>query len=379
MHVLTLTPFYPNVTDDAAGCFIAEPLTAFDPLDIECSVIAVQPWYRRFPGASPTTPRAVWVRYPAVPSGMGLSTAGTFLFARLLSPVRELHRMHPIDLVHAHGALPCGHAASLLSTELRIPFVVTVHGLDVFSTRQVNGFPGKWCQRVSRMVYRSAARTICISEKVRDQVLAGASVPTEVVYNGVDPKAFFPPPTDMEGPVLAVGNLIPIKGHELLLRAIAALPTSRISCQIIGDGPERSRLVDLATELKIASRVQFLGHRSRRQVAEAMHKCVLFALPSRYEGLGCVYLEAMSSGKAVICCQGQGIEEVVQHGVNGWLVEPDSLSGLTEALSLLLKDSQLRRRIGESARAAILRSFTFAHQAMALGRIYRDCVRAPSR
>lgn len=105
-----------------------------------------------------------------------------------------------------------------------------------------------------------------------------------------------------------------------------------------------------------------------------MRRCTLFALPSKYEGLGCVYLEAMSAGKAVIACRGQGIEEVIQNSRNGWLIEPDNLEGLTDALSQLLSSSDLRRRMGGAARETILQSFTFAHQAERLARLYQGCL-----
>jgi teichuronic acid biosynthesis glycosyltransferase TuaC len=377
MHVLTLTPFYPTASDDAAGCFVAEPLRLLPEFGAESSVIAAQPWYRGSVVASPEAPPASWVRYPALPSGLGLSSAGNFLFARLHSRVCDLHRLRPIDLIHAHAALPCGHAAALLGRELNIPFVVTVHGLDAYMIRQVRGIPGQLCKRVSRMVYRSATRVICISEKVREQVLAGAAVPTAVIYNGVDPQAFLPSEDDTASTsLLTVGNLIPIKAHELLVRALAALPRrdSRVSCDIIGDGPERSRLQALAAFLGVASRVRFLGRQSRSAVAQAMRRCSVFALPSRYEGLGCVYLEAMSSGKPVIACRGQGIEEIIHHGVNGWLIQPEDLRGLTEAISALLQDLHLRRRLGGAARDTILQGCTMAHQAAALAKLYRECV-----
>ncbi len=208
----------------------------------------------------------------------------------------------PVHVIHAHSALPCGHAASLLSRELKIPFVVTVHGLDAFSTRQVGGYAGEWCARVSRSVYRSACSVICVSEKVRNQVIEGAGtrVNTTVLYNGVDPQMFSPPDSEPDAPViLSVGNLIPVKGHELLLRAFAAIQNQfpGLSLEIIGDGPERPRLQQLANEQGIAGKVNFRGRQSRRQVADAMRRATIFALPSRYEGLGCVYLEAMSAGK----------------------------------------------------------------------------------
>jgi glycosyltransferase involved in cell wall biosynthesis len=378
LHVLTLTPFYPVLEDDAQGCFVAEPLRWAEQVGVVNTVIAVRPFYQGRAKASVTAVPAAWNHFFSLPGGVGLPTAGAFLYAGLLAQVRALHRSKPVDVIHAHAPLPCGHAAALLSRELGIPFVVTVHGLDAFSTKQVGGYAGRWCQRMTRWVYRSARQVICISEKVREQVLEGsAPLNTEVIYNGVDPRAFAPLEERAAADVvLSVGNLIPIKGHELLLRAIAAIHHRfpDLSCDIIGDGPERSRLDALGADLKLADKVRFLGRRNRAAVAEAMQGCTIFALPSRYEGLGCVYLEAMSAGKAVIACRGQGIEEVIVHGSNGWLVAPDDLEGLAGALSVLLEDRHRRRQMGEAARRTILGGFTLAHQADRLARIYRESV-----
>jgi teichuronic acid biosynthesis glycosyltransferase TuaC len=379
MRVLTLTPFYPTASDDAAGCFIAEPLRAMEEFGVNSCVVAVQPVHRRSARSDAITPVATWIRYAAIPGGIGLASAGAFLHASLIAKVRKLHRSQPIDLIHAHAALPCGHAAVLLSRELNIPCVVTVHGLDAFFDNQVRGLAGQWCKRVAQFVYRSASRVICISDKVSETVAdrAAAPVNTKVIYNGVDAQVFSPAPADSPpNTILSIGNLIPIKGHELLIRALASvLPRyPLISCEIIGDGPERHRLTRLASDCNIASKVRFVGRQSRKQVVEAMRRCVLFALPSRYEGLGCVYLEAMSTEKPVIACRGQGIDEIIRHGSNGWLIEPGNLQELIAALSALLQNLQLRRQIGEAARRTVLQSLTSAHQATQLVLLYRECL-----
>jgi len=379
MRVLTLTPFYPTASDDAAGCFTAEPLPALQKLGIRSHVIAVQPLYRAVEKPDPLSPPATWVRYPCLPGGIGLASAGRLLYVSLVAEVRSIHESEPFDLIHAHAALPCGHAASLLSRELGIPSVVTVHGLDAYFTRQVQGITGGWCERVARFVYHSAARVIGISSKVVDRVAAAASgqVRMKVIYNGVDCERFHPAADESERTVvLSVGNLIPIKGHDLLLRALAMAQKQfpRLQCQIIGDGPERGHLQRLARELGIVERVQFLGRQNRAQVADAMRRCSMFALPSRYEGLGCVYLEAMATGKPVIACKGQGIEEIIDHGRNGWLIDPDDLDELTCALTRILADAPLRQRLGSDARRTVLESHTLHHQAASLAALYQECV-----
>ncbi len=112
LHVLTLTPFYPSGSDDAAGCFVAEPLAALAGAGVVNTVFAVQPFYRAKPSASSKAVPARWLRYFSLPGGFGLPTAGAFLFARIVGRVRELQRLRQVDLIHAHAPLPCGRRAS---------------------------------------------------------------------------------------------------------------------------------------------------------------------------------------------------------------------------------------------------------------------------
>jgi glycosyltransferase involved in cell wall biosynthesis len=377
MHVLTLTPFYPTAADDASGCFIAESVGELQRQGIESSVISVYPMHHPDPGADLKAPPATWKKYFCLPGNPGLSTAGRFLHAALKSHVLQIHAQHPISVIHAHAALPCGQAAMLLARDLGIPFVVTVHGLDTYSTQQVPGWFGLRCSEVCERVYRAAARVICISEQVAARVREGLRGPAKVsvLYNGVDSSLFSPgdaaPPNSV---ILSVGNLIPIKGHELLLRSMAEITPAhpQVECRIIGDGSERVRLQDLARELRIDGRVHFLGRRSRAEVATAMNACSLFALPSWYEGLGNVYLEAMSAERPAIACRGQGIDEIIRHRENGWLIEPKNLSDLTAALHTLLSDQLLRERLGRNGRQTVLQGYTLAHQATRLLSIYRE-------
>ena len=380
LHVLTLTPFYPTASDNGFGCFVAEPLGSLAPVAVTNTVFALRPLHHgKAQPASAGVP-ARWFRYFSLPGAFGLPTQGAFVFARIVSHVRELQRAQQIDLIHAHAPLPAGHAAMLLSAELGLPYVVSVHGLDAFSTSQSRGRTGQWCQRISQRVYRSSKRVICVSEHVREQVLLGTgrSCRTSVVYNGVDSELFSP--GDKSAPaglnILSIGDLIPIKGFDVLLRGFAAVISEfpDLTLRIIGEGPERSRLERLSQELRVKERVSFLDRRARQGIVEAMRECTLFALPSRYEGLGCVYLEAMAVGKPVIGCRGQGISEVIEHGANGFLVGADNERELSLAMAMLLREPQRRRNLGIAARDTILDRFTLEHQAEQLTRIYRESV-----
>ena len=376
LHVLTITPFYPRAGNESFGCFVAEPLVELMKAGVRSTVFAVEPFYRPKPGSSGSAPDATWYRYPSLPGGLGLASAGAGLYLRLRGPVAKLHARTPVDVIHAHAALPCGHAARLLSRHLKIPYVVTVHGRDAFSSVQVAGWPGAWCARVSRQVYRGARRVLGISRAVCEEVEkgTGGSCAVSVVYNGADPSLFTPAADPVRPALLTVGNLIPTKGHELIVQALAALQPEfpELTWEVIGDGPELTRLRQLAETLGVLASIRFRGRQSRKEVAEACRRCSLFVLPSRYEGLGCVYLEAMASGKVAVGCRGQGIEEVIRHGENGWLVPAEGRQELIEGLRLLLKDDALRQRIGAAARDTILQSFTLRHQAQRLQAIYQE-------
>lgn len=378
LHVLTLTPFFPSDRNEVSGCFVAEPLEEFKEFGVDSTVIAVSPIYHPRKRSIRSAP-AEWVRYPQPPGTLGLSSAGKLLYMRLLRRIQKLHKVRPIDVIHAHAALPGGHAAALISKRLNIPFVVTVHGLDVFNNCSLSGIPAGWRRDVSAEVYRAARCVICISARVQETLKIGMEARTcsTVVYNGVNPVLFSPAqPNSVETryEILVIGTLLQSKGHELVLRALGSLKPSlpQIRCRIIGEGPQRAEFEALASELRLGNQVRFIGRQSRSEVAEAMRCCSVFVLPSRNEGLGCVYLEAMACGKPVIACSGQGIAEVIEHGKNGWLIPVDGLGQLIQGISSLLTSPELRGRIGTAARQTILEKLTLSHQAQNLITIYRQ-------
>ena len=380
LHVLTITPFFPSDQNEVSGCFVAEPIEQLKQLGVDFSVIAESPIYRPRRRAIATV-AAEWVRYPQIPGNFGLSSAGKILYARLIGRVRKLHGAKPVDVIHAHGALPCGHASALLSQHLGIPFVVTVHGLDAFNTCFHGGTLANWRRQESTAVYQAARIVICISEKVQQILRDGlqTGVRSAVVYNGTDAELFSPGPVAVVPPgkeILVVGNLIASKGQELALRAIARMGTlfPHLRCLIIGEGPDRARLQALVSKLGLGQRVRLLGRQSRAAVADAMRACSVFVLPSRNEGLGCVYLEAMACGKPVVACRGQGIDEIIEHGKNGWLIPVDGLDELALGLSTLLQSADVSSRMGTAARQTILNGLTLVDQAQRLANIYSQAI-----
>lgn len=161
-----------------------------------------------------------------------------------------------------------------------------------------------------------------------------------------------PSPSTDDPVLLTVALLCPRKSRDILLRAMVALPPRwrQVRLHIVGVGPEWLRLRALARQLGLTGRGQFLGHVSRAHLAAEYRQCALFCLPSRQEGFGIVYLEAMAAGKAVVACRAAAVPELVDHGVTGLLVAPGDSTALAAALTDLLDDPARRADFGAAGR-----------------------------
>jgi len=162
-----------------------------------------------------------------------------------------------------------------------------------------------------------------------------------------------------EGYVLIVGRMAAserYKGHDPLLEALPRLPGARLV--VAGDGDDRPRLERRAADLGLASRTFFTGFVSEATLAELYRRAAVFAMPSRGEGFGLVYLEAMRAGKPCLAARGGAAEEVVEDGATGLLVDPDDPEELSGALARLLDDPDLAREMGEAGRRRFYEVFT---------------------
>jgi glycosyltransferase involved in cell wall biosynthesis len=163
------------------------------------------------------------------------------------------------------------------------------------------------------------------------------------------------PAAGREPVLLAVAHLYPRKSIADLLRALALLPPRwrHVPWHVVGLGPEWERLQALTDRLGLRPRVTFLGHVSRARLAAEYRGCALFCLPSRQEGFGIVYLEAMAAGRAIVACRAAAVPEIVEDGVTGLLTRPGDPTALAGALTELLDDPARRARLGEAGRERV--------------------------
>jgi glycosyltransferase involved in cell wall biosynthesis len=137
---------------------------------------------------------------------------------------------------------------------------------------------------------------------------------------------------------------------------------------VVGDGELREELQRRAETLGILSRVHFAG--ARRDLGNVLAAIDFFTMPSLWEGLPLSLVLAMGAGVPVIASRVAGIPEVVQHEVSGLLVEPGDSAGLAQAMARLVADNELRRSLGESARAFVLPRFGFDRYVESITALY---------
>ena len=171
-----------------------------------------------------------------------------------------------------------------------------------------------------------------------------------------------------------MGFLEARKGHEFLVKAIRRVADDLrdIKCIIIGSGARARALERLVSVLNLTSIVELRGRRSHCEVLRTMSWCDVFVLPSWNEPFGTVYSEAMAFGKPIIGCEGEGIGEVVDDGVQGLLVKPANVDSLVAALRTVLKDHDLASRMGEASKVLATRSLTYTFVANKIIGLYRQ-------
>lgn len=289
-------------------------------------------------------------------------------------------------LIHAHFGVD-GVQALPLACSLRVPLVTTFHGFDA-TTRTgrflLSGSPSLMNYALHRRrLARRGDLFLCVSKFIRDRVLTLGfpRARVRVHYIGVDTGAITARSPEEEQPViLHVARLVEKKGTAYLIRAFSRIanryPSVRL--QIMGDGPLRKRLAQLAVSCGVGPRVMFMGAQPHSHVLAAMRAAQVLVLPSvtarngDAEGLGMVLLEAAATGVAQIGTLHGGIPEAVEDGKTGYLVPEHDIDALADRLDRILGDTELRRCMGEAARQMAEARFSLKRQCAALEDIYDE-------
>ena len=298
----------------------------------------------------------------------------TFMISAALFSLPVARKSRP-QMTIAFFSIPCGPIAYLLKRLLRIPYIVSLRGGDVPGyLGQEFAFFHRITAPVTRLVWRNATHVVANSEGL--QRLASQAMPdTEIVIvpNGVDFEKFVPGNGSTQ-PVLSllfVGRLHMQKGLDSLLHALSSLlpEDQNYRLSIVGDGPERGPLTQLARDLRLDDRVDFLGWIDRDRIPVIYAAADAFLFPSRDEGMPNAVLEAMAAGLPILATRISGSEELVVDRENGLLVAVDDIPAMTTALGLIISDQTLRHRMGEASRRRIEQYFSWQSTARAYFRM----------
>ncbi|HKH44287.1 MAG TPA: glycosyltransferase family 4 protein [Thermoanaerobaculia bacterium] len=316
---------------------------------------------------------------------------------RVRRALRDLHRRDPLDLVELSNWKALGAAHSLAKIVPQVTRVTT-------GIRHVQALQGTAGSREARSVrrlqsmealeVRRSDAIIVPSRRHWAEAAAEYGLPlddprVEYVEFGIDSprtvdSAPSAPSNERPCELLFVGRLTWRKGFDVLMRAwpaVAAGAGREVRLTLIGaDGPAGDaggsawRTCSAALDSSLCERIEYLGQVSDARRDEAYRRCDVFVAPSRYESFGLIYVEAMARGLPVVGCRRGGAPDVVEDGVTGLLVEPDDAEGLARALLRLIRDPELRHRLGDEGRRQATSRFTLESMAARTLDVYRRAI-----
>jgi glycosyltransferase involved in cell wall biosynthesis len=283
----------------------------------------------------------------------------------------ELLEREGIRHVHAHYATHPATAALIISSLAPITFSFTAHAHDIFVA---------WRRPLLGLKVRRARFIRVIS--AFNQTFLRALYPESagklrVIHVGIDPDRYRPAPSssstrrrrggngDHAPRVLCVAALQPYKGISVLIEACGRLKATRARflCEVVGDGRLRAALEDQIARAQLGDCVRLRGALRQEEVAALLRQSALLVLPSvvardgQMEGIPVALMEAMATERPVIAPAISGVPELIDHGVNGLLVQPGNPDALADAIAALLADPERRHELGLRGREKVLRAF----------------------
>jgi glycosyltransferase involved in cell wall biosynthesis len=410
MRVAVLAHSFPRFPGDTHGTFVKRLSEELALLGHEVhALVPFDPELRDDP-ASPVTVHAFRYVRPDRWHRLGYSRTlhrdlGMRLAAWLQSPlyfpfaIRALDRLiedHDIELIHAHWILPNGYVAARAAARLRVPFVASLHGSDVFMAERNPLF-----RRLARRALEAASHVTSCSPDLRDRLLAvagharsGAAPDGPGKISLVPYGADLPAAGDLDPAaarrrlglpeegrlVAAVGRMVDKKGFAYLLEAAPAILEGRDDVRLVfgGGGDLLPALRARAAELGVDDRVLFPGALSHPRVLDLLTAAEIFVMPSvrdergNVDGLPVVIVEAMAAGNPVVASDLAGIPLAVQDGTTGLLVPERDSRALAEAVASLLDRPEKASAMGAASRERVAAELTWTAIARVHDRIYRQ-------
>ncbi len=393
---IIITPIYPSPDNPQAGAFVHRQIVNLSRLGIECRVLVYRPAPTRFPRwlTSRSWLRYYWKRigWPRELDGVRVDQVfydrrweeGEDVVPAIGASLIRHIESHQIeaDVVYAHWLWTGGAAALHLRERFGWPVAAIARGSEMHQWQMNNDHCLRYVERVVKEADCVLANCEYLRSRLED-IAAGRE--TSVVYNGCDAEVFRPAGNALaarkalglstdQRVLLFCGAVTEVKGISELAEAWRDFSPSRKDWHLVVVG----RIVEprLADELRQSGdRVKFIGQVKHEQVVKYLQAADAYIQPSRFEGLANATMEAMAAGLPVITTDTCGQRELIEDGVNGWLVPSKDPNALRRAMESLADDREQAKRMGEAARRTIEMKFNPQKEAARLTDILKQTVR----
>ncbi len=302
----------------------------------------------------------------------GIASLQGFLFyLKTFWSIRKIIKRHNVGALHCGRCLPEGVIGYLFKKLFAIPYLCYIHGEDIETARDSREFI-----LIINHVLKNADVLICNSRNTRSILIDKWNVPENklvVLYPGVDAGYFVPDDRNQEvrsrlswntRPVLlTVGRLQKRKGHDLMIRSLPLIQKEfpDVIYSIIGNGKEYEGLKLITEELNLGDLVQFMEEVDEEKKLLCYQQADIFILPNRtvlndIEGFGIVLVEAQSCEIPVVAGDSGGTRETMLPGKTGLIIDCTSVESIAEAIVSLLRQPELRQKMGKEGRQHVLQS-----------------------
>jgi len=266
----------------------------------------------------------------------------------------RVYNIKDFDLIHAHFVSNAALKGYLIAKFFKIPFSVTGHHSDII----FNPLPEL------KEIINESSLFITISNYNKKYLIDKYTIdPNKIIVNycGILTDQYDRKNLDypVQFTVISVTGLRPIKGVQDLIEACKILTEEKIpyQCQIIGGGPDQQQIEELIGKYNLTEHVHLLGKIHPDQIKDYLLKSSVFVLPSLSEGIPVAVMEAMAMELPVIATDITGLPEIIENGINGYLVPPKDPQALANKIMELYNDPKKRIALGKAAHQTIVEKF----------------------
>lgn len=283
---------------------------------------------------------------------------GTFLYYFSLGTYLFFHRKQ-YRIIFVFFLKHSAFISILLSKLLKKKVICRISGGgkfgDINSLKKIIGY------KIILSVLKKADAYIVLSNFIKKELINEGfdEKKIHIIPNGVDIKKFYPEKIKKYGKtkiITFVGRLTHEKGLFYLLKALKKIKFSGFELFLLGEGPLEKDLKEFVKKIGLEEKVKFWGY--QQDVFEFLQMSDLFVLPSISEGMSNALLEAMACGLPIVATEVSGSADLIEDGMNGFLVKPGDIKGLAKAIENILKDEKMAKMMGEANRQKIVENYS---------------------